>query len=42
MQRLELEWLHRLIVQPSRWRRQVRLPLFLALAACEAARKPRR
>jgi N-acetylglucosaminyldiphosphoundecaprenol N-acetyl-beta-D-mannosaminyltransferase len=42
MQRLELEWLHRLIVQPSRWRRQVRLPAFLALAACDAVRGPER
>jgi N-acetylglucosaminyldiphosphoundecaprenol N-acetyl-beta-D-mannosaminyltransferase len=38
MQRLELEWLHRLIVQPSRWRRQARLPAFMLLAALEALR----
>lgn len=28
MQRLGLEWLHRLIMQPWRWRRMVKLPLF--------------
>jgi UDP-N-acetyl-D-mannosaminuronic acid transferase (WecB/TagA/CpsF family) len=39
MRQLELEWLHRLIVQPSRWRRQLSLPRFLALAALEAARR---
>jgi N-acetylglucosaminyldiphosphoundecaprenol N-acetyl-beta-D-mannosaminyltransferase len=39
MQRLELEWLHRLIVQPSRWRRQARLPLFMILASLEALRE---
>jgi N-acetylglucosaminyldiphosphoundecaprenol N-acetyl-beta-D-mannosaminyltransferase len=39
MQRLELEWLHRLIMQPSRWRRQARLPAFLALATLEALRE---
>lgn len=36
MRRLELEWLHRLIVQPWRWRRQVELPRFLGLALAEA------
>ena len=41
MQRLELEWLHRLIVQPSRWRRQLALPRFVALATLEAARQRR-
>jgi N-acetylglucosaminyldiphosphoundecaprenol N-acetyl-beta-D-mannosaminyltransferase len=39
MQRLELEWLHRLIVQPSRWRRQLALPRFLLLALAEGARR---
>jgi N-acetylglucosaminyldiphosphoundecaprenol N-acetyl-beta-D-mannosaminyltransferase len=39
MQRLELEWLHRLIVQPWRWKRQLELPRFLVLAALEAARQ---
>jgi N-acetylglucosaminyldiphosphoundecaprenol N-acetyl-beta-D-mannosaminyltransferase len=28
MQRLGLEWLHRLIRQPWRWRRMVKLPIF--------------
>jgi N-acetylglucosaminyldiphosphoundecaprenol N-acetyl-beta-D-mannosaminyltransferase len=36
IRRLELEWLHRLIVQPWRWRRQLELPRFLGLAAIEA------
>ncbi|CAG7635365.1 N-acetylglucosaminyldiphosphoundecaprenol N-acetyl-beta-D-mannosaminyltransferase [Paenibacillus solanacearum] len=27
-QRLHLEWLHRLLLQPSRWRRQLILPVF--------------
>jgi N-acetylglucosaminyldiphosphoundecaprenol N-acetyl-beta-D-mannosaminyltransferase len=39
MQRLELEWLHRLIVQPSRWRRQLALPRFVGLTLLEAARR---
>ena len=39
MRRLELEWLHRLIVQPWRWRRQLELPRFVGLAAIEAARR---
>jgi N-acetylglucosaminyldiphosphoundecaprenol N-acetyl-beta-D-mannosaminyltransferase len=39
MLRLELEWLHRLIVQPWRWRRQLELPKFVGLAALEAARR---
>jgi N-acetylglucosaminyldiphosphoundecaprenol N-acetyl-beta-D-mannosaminyltransferase len=30
MRRLELEWLHRLITQPWRWRRQLALPRFVA------------
>ena len=36
MRRLELEWLHRLIVQPWRWKRQLDLPRFLALASVDA------
>ncbi|MFN8526375.1 MAG: WecB/TagA/CpsF family glycosyltransferase [Chloroflexota bacterium] len=36
MRRLELEWLHRLMRQPSRWRRQLALPRFLWLALQEA------
>lgn len=31
MQRFNLEWLHRLITQPWRWRRMLKLPLFVAL-----------
>ncbi len=31
VQRLELEWLHRLVTQPWRWRRQLVLPQFVAL-----------
>ena len=38
VRRLELEWLHRLLTQPWRWRRQLALPRFLALAAATAAR----
>jgi N-acetylglucosaminyldiphosphoundecaprenol N-acetyl-beta-D-mannosaminyltransferase len=39
MQRLELEWLHRLLVQPWRWRRQLSLPRFAALAAVQAGQQ---
>jgi len=39
MQQFELEWLHRLIVQPWRWKRQLELPRFLGLAALEAVRE---
>ena len=38
LRRLELEWLHRLVTEPWRWRRQVRLPLFLLLATDDALR----
>ncbi|GIK75080.1 MAG: WecB/TagA/CpsF family glycosyl transferase [Chloroflexota bacterium] len=31
MQRFNLEWLHRLITQPWRWRRMLKLPVFVAL-----------
>lgn len=31
VQRMGLEWLHRLIREPWRWRRMVKLPLFVAL-----------
>jgi N-acetylglucosaminyldiphosphoundecaprenol N-acetyl-beta-D-mannosaminyltransferase len=41
MQRLELEWLHRLIVQPWRWRRQLQLPRFVIQATVEAIRAGR-
>jgi N-acetylglucosaminyldiphosphoundecaprenol N-acetyl-beta-D-mannosaminyltransferase len=36
MQRLGLEWLHRLVREPWRWRRMAKLPLFSALVAREA------
>ena len=36
MRRLELEWLHRLLTQPWRWRRQLALPRFAALAVLTA------
>jgi N-acetylglucosaminyldiphosphoundecaprenol N-acetyl-beta-D-mannosaminyltransferase len=45
MQRLGLEWLHRLILQPWRWRRMVKLPVFALLVMGQAGRKylaPRR
>jgi N-acetylglucosaminyldiphosphoundecaprenol N-acetyl-beta-D-mannosaminyltransferase len=39
VRRLELEWLHRLLTQPRRWRRQLALPRFVALVAAAAARR---
>jgi N-acetylglucosaminyldiphosphoundecaprenol N-acetyl-beta-D-mannosaminyltransferase len=36
VQRLGLEWLYRLVQEPSRWRRQLALPRFAIAAACEA------
>jgi N-acetylglucosaminyldiphosphoundecaprenol N-acetyl-beta-D-mannosaminyltransferase len=36
VRRLELEWLHRLLVQPWRWRRQLSLPRFVAVALASA------
>jgi len=33
MRKLELEWLHRLVTEPWRWRRQAALPLFAAHVA---------
>ena len=38
VRRLELEWLHRLVTQPWRWRRQLALPRFLLLAGLAGAR----
>jgi N-acetylglucosaminyldiphosphoundecaprenol N-acetyl-beta-D-mannosaminyltransferase len=38
MRRLHFEWLHRLVTQPWRWRRQLVLPVFAALALREAVR----
>jgi N-acetylglucosaminyldiphosphoundecaprenol N-acetyl-beta-D-mannosaminyltransferase len=35
-QRTGLEWLYRLIQEPSRWRRQLALPRFAFAALCEA------
>jgi len=37
-QQLGVEWLYRLIREPRRWRRQLALPRFAALALVEAAR----
>jgi N-acetylglucosaminyldiphosphoundecaprenol N-acetyl-beta-D-mannosaminyltransferase len=39
LRRIHFEWLHRLITQPWRWRRQLALPVFVALAVAEATRK---
>jgi N-acetylglucosaminyldiphosphoundecaprenol N-acetyl-beta-D-mannosaminyltransferase len=36
VRRLHFEWLHRLLTQPWRWRRQLALPLFAALAVRHA------
>jgi len=39
VRRLHFEWLHRLITQPWRWRRQLALPAFGLLAIGHAARR---
>lgn len=39
LRRLELEWAYRLVTEPWRWRRQLALPPFAALAAVEALRR---
>lgn len=39
MRQLGLEWLHRLIRQPWRWRRMVKLPLFALLVVGQVLRK---
>lgn len=39
---LGLEWLYRLVRQPWRWRRQLRLPLFVVLVLGERFRPPKR
>ena len=39
LRRLHLEWLHRLLTQPWRWRRQLVLPQFAAAAVAEAMRR---
>jgi N-acetylglucosaminyldiphosphoundecaprenol N-acetyl-beta-D-mannosaminyltransferase len=38
MRRLELEFLHRLVIEPWRWRRQLALPRFALLAVAAAVR----
>jgi N-acetylglucosaminyldiphosphoundecaprenol N-acetyl-beta-D-mannosaminyltransferase len=43
VRRIHFEWLHRLITQPWRWRRQMALPAFAVLAAGETiGRRSRR
>jgi N-acetylglucosaminyldiphosphoundecaprenol N-acetyl-beta-D-mannosaminyltransferase len=39
VRRLHFEWLHRLVTQPWRWRRQLALPLFGFLAVTDAVRR---
>jgi N-acetylglucosaminyldiphosphoundecaprenol N-acetyl-beta-D-mannosaminyltransferase len=39
VRQLHFEWLHRLLTQPWRWRRQLALPAFAVLAVREAARR---
>jgi N-acetylglucosaminyldiphosphoundecaprenol N-acetyl-beta-D-mannosaminyltransferase len=39
VRRVHFEWLHRLITQPWRWRRQLALPAFAVLAIRHAARQ---
>ena len=39
VRRLHFEWLHRLVSQPWRWRRQLALPAFAILALAAAARR---
>jgi N-acetylglucosaminyldiphosphoundecaprenol N-acetyl-beta-D-mannosaminyltransferase len=41
MRRLHFEWLHRLLTQPWRWRRQLALPQFAGLAVLQAMRRRR-
>jgi N-acetylglucosaminyldiphosphoundecaprenol N-acetyl-beta-D-mannosaminyltransferase len=42
MQRLGLEWLHRLIRQPWRWRRMIKLPIFVLLVLSQWAQQKKR
>jgi N-acetylglucosaminyldiphosphoundecaprenol N-acetyl-beta-D-mannosaminyltransferase len=42
MQRLGLEWLHRLLQQPWRWRRMRALPVFMGLVIGEALQQKMR
>lgn len=37
-QKLGLEWFHRLITQPTRWRRMLRLPKFVLAVLCKRGR----
>jgi N-acetylglucosaminyldiphosphoundecaprenol N-acetyl-beta-D-mannosaminyltransferase len=39
VRRIHFEWLHRLLTQPWRWRRQLALPVFASLAVSEALRR---
>jgi N-acetylglucosaminyldiphosphoundecaprenol N-acetyl-beta-D-mannosaminyltransferase len=39
VRRIHFEWLHRLISQPWRWRRQIALPVFGGLAFAQAVRR---
>jgi N-acetylglucosaminyldiphosphoundecaprenol N-acetyl-beta-D-mannosaminyltransferase len=39
VRRIHFEWLHRLISQPWRWRRQMALPVFAGLAVAKAVRR---
>ena len=39
VRRVEMEWAYRLATEPWRWRRQLALPMFGALAAIEGARR---
>jgi N-acetylglucosaminyldiphosphoundecaprenol N-acetyl-beta-D-mannosaminyltransferase len=39
VRRLHFEWLHRLVTQPWRWRRQLSLPAFGVLAVADALRR---
>ena len=39
MQRLNLEWLHRLLMQPWRWRRMLKLPVFVGLVLAHQWRR---
>lgn len=39
VRRLELEWLHRLVTEPWRWRRQLALPRFILLCLANVLRR---
>lgn len=41
MQQRNLEWLHRLITQPWRWRRMLKLPVFVGMVLADSLRKNR-